>query len=78
MAVVEGAVSDLKSQDAPLYLKQRQTNLNTYNKDKVMKMQNTVVNGITAVTQSKWIRPALMTLALFIAVFGVAGCHTNH
>lgn len=43
-----------------------------------MKMKSTVLNTIIAVTQSKWIRPALMTLAIFVAVLGVAGCKPHH
>ena len=40
-----------------------------------MKMQNSV--AIIAVTQSKWIRPTLMTLALLVAILGVTGCHPH-
>lgn len=43
-----------------------------------MKMKNTVINGIIAVTQSKWIHPALMTLTILVAVLGVAGCKPHH
>ena len=43
-----------------------------------MKMKNTVVSAIIAVTQSKWIRPALMTLAIVVAVLGVTGCQPHH
>ena len=39
-----------------------------------MKTKDTVIRRIIAVTQSKWIRPALMTLALIVAVLGVTGC----
>ena len=39
-----------------------------------MKMKNTVIGVIIAVTQSKWIRPTLMTLALLVALLGVTGC----
>lgn len=39
-----------------------------------MKMKNTVSSIIIAVTQSKWILLALMTLALVAA----AGCHIGH
>jgi hypothetical protein len=51
------------------------TNKKTTNK--VMKMKNTVLNTIIAVTQSKWIRPALMTLALLTTLLVVTGC-PNH
>jgi hypothetical protein len=44
-------------------------------KDTVMKTKNTVSSVITAVTQSKWIRPAVMTLALLVAVLGGTGCN---
>jgi hypothetical protein len=30
------------------------------------------------VTQSKWIQPALMTLAILVAVLGVTGCKPHH
>lgn len=43
-----------------------------------MKMQNTLMSVITAATQSKWTRPALMTLALVVAVLGVTGCGEKH
>jgi hypothetical protein len=47
-------------------------------KDTVMKTKNTLSSVIIAVTQSKWIRPAVMTLALVIAVLGVTGCQPHH
>lgn len=43
-----------------------------------MKMKNTVLSTIIAVTQSKWIRTALMTLTILVAVLGVAGCKPHH
>ncbi len=43
-----------------------------------MKMKNTVISAIIAVTQSKWIRPAPMTLAILVAVLGVTGCKPHH
>ena len=43
-----------------------------------MKMKNSVLIKIIAVTQSKWIRPALMTLAILVAVLGVTGCKPHH
>ena len=43
-------------------------------KYKIMKTKDTVISTIIAVTQSKWIRSALMTLALIVAVLGVTGC----
>jgi len=43
-----------------------------------MKMKHTVKSVIIAVTQSTWIRPALMTLALLVAVIGLTGCQPHH
>jgi len=43
-----------------------------------MKMKNTVISVIIAVTQSKWMRPALMTLALLATVLVVTGCPAGH
>ena len=39
-----------------------------------MKMKNKVSSVIIAVTQSKWIRPAQMTLAILGTVLVVTGC----
>ncbi len=41
-----------------------------------MKMKNTVIRVIIAMTQSKWTRSVLVTLAL-VAVLVVTGCN-NH
>lgn len=52
-----------------------------------MKMKTTVSSGIIEVTQSKWVRSALRTLALAVTLLGVTGCgdsrnnnnnHGNH
>ena len=43
-----------------------------------MKIQNTVIRAIIAVTQSKWMRPALMTLAILATVLFVTGCPSGH
>ena len=43
-----------------------------------MKMKNTVVSVIIAVTQSRWIRPALMTLTILATVLGATGCNGCH
>jgi hypothetical protein len=47
-------------------------------KDTVMKIRNDLLSKIIAVTQSKWIRPALMTLALLATVLVVTGCPAGH
>jgi hypothetical protein len=41
-------------------------------------MINTVISAIIAVTQSKWLRPALMTLAILATVLVVTGCPSGH
>ena len=43
-----------------------------------MKTKHTVISVIIAVTQSEWIRPALMTVAILVAVLGVTGCKPHH
>ena len=43
-----------------------------------MKMKSTLISVIIAVTQSKWIRPALMTLAILATVLVVTGCPSGH
>jgi hypothetical protein len=55
----------------------KETNSTRRKKDKPMKMKNTIVSVIFSLTQSKWIRPALMMLAILVAV-GVSGCHSGH
>lgn len=42
-----------------------------------MKTKNTVIGALIRVTQSKWIQPALLTVAL-VVVLGVAGCDSGH
>jgi hypothetical protein len=39
-----------------------------------MKIKNNLLSKIIAVTQLKWILPALIALTLGVAVLGVAGC----
>ena len=43
-----------------------------------MKIKNTVIRAIITVTQSEWMRPALMTLAILVTVIGVTGCDSGH
>ncbi len=43
-----------------------------------MKTKHSVIGVIIAVTQSEWMRPALMTLAIVVAVLGVTGCKPHH
>ena len=42
-----------------------------------MNMKNTVVSAIIAATQSKWMRPALLTLALLATMLVVTGCPSH-
>ena len=41
-------------------------------------MKSKILSTITAVTQSKWVRPALMTLALVAVLLGMTGCPSGH
>ena len=43
-----------------------------------MKAKYNILSKINAMQQSKWIRPALMTLAILGAVLGVTGCGPHH
>ena len=43
-----------------------------------MEMKKPISAKINAMTQSKWIRPALMTLALLVTILGVTGCGHQH
>jgi hypothetical protein len=43
-----------------------------------MKIQNTVIGAIIEVTQSKWIRSALMALVILATVLVVTGCPAGH
>ena len=43
-------------------------------KDTAMRTNYNLLGAIIAVTQSKWMQPTLMALALLVAVMGVTGC----
>ncbi len=43
-----------------------------------MKRQNTFLSGVIAGTQSKWLRPSLLTLAILAAVLVATGCTPHH
>ena len=47
-------------------------------KSKVMKTKSTLISVIIAGTQSKWMRPALMTLAILASVLVLTGCPSGH
>jgi hypothetical protein len=42
-----------------------------------MKMKNKSISVITAVTQLKWMLPAIIALALGLAAFNLTGCKTS-
>ena len=44
----------------------------------IMKMKSKILNTIIAMTQSRWMPQALMTLALVVAVSGMTGCKPHH
>ena len=43
-----------------------------------MKTKSTLISVIIAGTQSKWMRPALMTLAILASVLVLTGCPSGH
>ena len=45
---------------------------------KVMKMKQTVIRAINSVTQTKWMQPALWTLAILTTVMLATGCTHPH
>ena len=44
----------------------------------MMKTQHIILSKINAIQQSKWVRPALMTLAMIVTALGVIGCQPHH
>ena len=44
-------------------------------KESAMSMKTTVISAIVTMAQSKWMRPAMVTLPLLAAVLVVAVCH---
>ena len=42
-----------------------------------MKMKNSILNKIIAMTQSKWTRPALMMLEILATMLIVTGCPSH-
>ncbi len=60
-----------------MHTKHRNQRLNKQ-KGTLMNMYNTATGVIIAVTQSKWMRPALMAFVLLVAALGVVGCGDKH
>lgn len=43
-----------------------------------MKIKNTFICAISALSQSKWLQPAILTLAVAIVLVGITGCQPAH
>ena len=43
-----------------------------------MKLRDKALSATIALTQYKWVRPALITLALLAALVGLTGCPGHH
>jgi len=43
-----------------------------------MKIRNTFICAITAISQSKWLQPAELTLVVGVALLGITGCSKPH
>ena len=43
-----------------------------------MKTKNKIIRAIIALTQVQWLRQTVLTLALFMPLFGVDGCGHKH
>lgn len=43
-----------------------------------MKTKNKITRAMFALTQTPWLRQAVLTLALFMPLFGVDGCGHKH
>ena len=42
-----------------------------------MKTKNTVIGALIGMSQSKWVQPALMMVAIVVVILGVTGCETG-
>ena len=43
-----------------------------------MKTKNKIIHAMLALTQAQWLRQTVLTLALFMPLFGVDGCGHKH
>lgn len=43
-----------------------------------MKIKNTFITAIAAMSQSKWLQPAVLTLVVGVVLFIGTGCRKHH
>ncbi len=43
-----------------------------------MKVKNKIIRAMFVLTQAQWLRQTVLTLALFMPLFGVDGCGHKH
>ncbi len=43
-----------------------------------MKTKNKVTTLVLSLAQSKWLQPAMLTLAVAVVVVGITGCKPHH
>ena len=41
-------------------------------------MKNMLLRAISAMSQSKWLQPAVLTLVVGVALLGITGCSKPH
>jgi len=56
----------------------QEQNTNQKGKVKIMKIRKTVIRVIIALTNSNWMRPALVTFAILATSLVVTGCPSGH
>ena len=43
-----------------------------------MKIKNKITSFVLTLSQSKWLQPAVLTLAVAIVLVGITGCQAPH
>ena len=43
-----------------------------------MKIKNSFICALSAMSQSKWLQPAVLTLVVGVVLFGITGCNKPH
>ena len=43
-----------------------------------MKTKNTFITAIIAMSQSRWLQPAVLTFVVGVVLFGITGCKQPH